>query len=295
MGRKIVLGLFIAILISTIVFAVISKCHQRRLVLSFPFLSCKEQFNAKTSSMFWSANENIVIFGLPPYINMYMTFTKKRNNARNSRECQWFTNYFSFRSNHQRNIFLRANIWQAPYIGDMFINIGIRKIIGEFIRTNLGTNANSQIFCWSIPAILPSRENPPYIFTIITKVSCLFNFNIFQKDESSLGGSQGIFSNLSTFFCGISSFLGDCEGSFHISGLFLGNFPQSSGSPPQSQCKSRDCNGGGGTDKIAMGFNPSADRYDCIFKDEKERDQFIQGALLSFGLYLFYGLSGNID
>jgi hypothetical protein len=66
----------------------------------------------------------------------------------------------------------------------------------------------------------------------------------------------------------------------------LGDFPQFTGGPPQSQCKSRDYNGGSGTNKIAMGFNPSTDRNDYIFKDKKERDQFIQGSLF-IGLLIF--------
>lgn len=78
-------------------------------------------------------------------------------------------------------------------------------------------------------------------------------------------------------------------GTFHCLRLFQGCFPQLSSSPPQ--CPSESCNdkGCGGGNKGIMDFNPFAYRNGSIFKDNEERDQFIQCTIfLLWAIFLLW-------
>ena len=110
--------------------------------------------------------------------------------------------------------------------------------------------------------------------TNVTNVNWLLKFN-FGEYIGSFYYREIISIGLSC----VGSFFGNINGSLHMSRLLLGDFPQLSSSIPQSQCKGSDYNSSRSADEAAMDFNPFTDRNSSIFKDEKERDQSIQGSL----------------
>ena len=237
MGRKNILRLLIAILVSTIVFAVINN----RAFGGVADILCKKQFNTETGFMFKGSIENIIVCSLSPNVDISNALYNIRGLHIKGSYNQRASNNFYFGTNHQINIF-----WDSFNLISNFRFLLCKSIIEVFgkvvKRCNLITYINRQIPCWSVSAVCPTREKQPCNFIIaphrgIASTSNFFKFNIFEENKSSLCRSQCGFGNLGTILCGIGSLLSNSEGFFHISGLFLGDLPQFSSGPPQGQGK----------------------------------------------------------
>lgn len=132
-----------------------------------------------------------------------------------------------------------------------------------------------------------SRIFKYYINISNIKSSIYLSIKSLDKNISPLTMYHCVFGNLSTFFSGISRFFGNSDGSLHMPGMLMGdfqqaygNFPQLSISQPQGNCEGGYYNSSGSADKAIVGLNPPTDKNGSIFKDDEERDYFIQGAFL---------------
>jgi len=114
-----------------------------------------------------------------------------------------------------------------------------------------------------------------YPFNNLSYLEWRIVFYSYEKPSSFNG-----FESIGAFSGGIGSFLSNSNRRFHVFGLFFRGFPQISSGPPQNPCESRHYDSSRGADKTVMDLNPSGNRNDGFFKDDEERDYFIQGAFL---------------
>src|SRR5512139_1282352 len=101
MGRKNVLELLIAILVSTIISVVMYEC--RDIMFFNNLLTKKQHLNTKTSAMNFD-RENFIIFGFTPYVKIADSRALEWFNNPNIMKAECTNNNLSFRANSHRDI-----------------------------------------------------------------------------------------------------------------------------------------------------------------------------------------------